>query len=359
MLCDVIPKIASFESKEEDTKRNNVEYRHRCSGATYGEKCPRQQVFHALKVPPKAFSDRFSLVLDDSSWHEHLSADFIRKSGYKLHSEQMQVSPFEINDIPVTGSIDGIITDMQGTDRLYEHKALNHFTFEKFEKGKTFPYDYICQCVMYIIGLAKDTGKHLEGLLLIKNKNTARYIEYLIEYDPQEDIAKTRLYTMDYSDNELGTLKEVKEFFMEHVVEKAKHRFKEIDRYVSENKLPKRQYNLDDDWQCEYCRWSEICWKDYAIEVSKRKDNVTLDNEYIEKVTKYKELGTVENEAKKDRKILKTELKKHMVEKEARTAIAGPYVLELDWVDKPEYTVPASRYENLKFKKLKAAKEKK
>ena len=126
MLADIIPKIAGMEQEKH-------KYNHRCSAASYGEKCLRQTVYDALGLPAKPFPDRTMLVFNDSSWHEELTADMIRKSAYRLHSEQMEVVAFEVNGVSVKGHIDGIITDMLDEDYHYEHKAINHFTFEHYE----------------------------------------------------------------------------------------------------------------------------------------------------------------------------------------------------------------------------------
>jgi len=326
MLSELIPKLAGMEQKEQG-------YRHRCSGATYGEKCIRQQVYHALGIEPEPFPDRAMLIFDDSSWHETLTSDWIQKSIYKLHSEQMKVTPFNINGIPVTGSIDGILTDPEGKDILYEHKAINHFTFTSYEEGNLLPYDYVTQCTLYIVGIKKITDILYPGLLLIKNKNTARYIEYHIEYDDQEDIAKVKLYTMVYDNNELGSLKEVTEFFMADVVAKARNRFENIDTYVKEKKLPKRQYSVD-NWHCQYCRWAGVCYKNYEVELDERKEITIKDKEITDKVYKYREILDKMTECEKEKELLKKELSDYMRNKEASVGVVNEYIVRLDIKEK-------------------------
>ena len=192
MLIEVIPKISAEQMEARQKEKGYGKYKHRCSNAGT-ERCLRMRVYHALGIEPEPFPDRFSLVLDDSSWHEELSADWIRSSVYRLHSTQMKLTTMTINGVEVGGHIDGLITDPDGNDMLWEHKAINHFTFQAYETGDLIPYDYITQCCMYIVGLEKDTGKWLPALLMIKNKNTSQYLEYHIEYDDQTDVTKVNL----------------------------------------------------------------------------------------------------------------------------------------------------------------------
>lgn len=265
MLAEIIPKIAGFEKGKENNK-----YKHRCSNASIGERCIRQAVYNALGYEAKPFGDRFSLVVDDSSWHEELTADWLRKSGYKIDLGQMEIVPFKINDRNLIGKIDGILTDLTGNDYLYEHKAISHFTFAKYENGNQYPSDNICQVVCYLVGLYYVMGKYIPAILLIKNKNTSNYLEYLIEYDDQTDIVKCKLQTLSYEGNRLGAVIEKNEFFIENVLERIKARFELIDEYVSKKEIPQRQYSIE-DWQCSYCRYAETCWQGYEEEVKENK----------------------------------------------------------------------------------------
>src|SRR5262249_3551685 len=91
----------------------------------------------------------------------------------------------------VHGHIDGILQDIAGVERLYEHKAINHFSFVRYWE-REIPYHYIAQPCAYLIGLKKMLVDLNEIGLLIKNKNTAQFLEYLIEYDVEKDVAKIK-----------------------------------------------------------------------------------------------------------------------------------------------------------------------
>ena len=148
MLAELIPKIAAMEAAEKEPGK----YYPRPSLAG-PERCIRQMMYWGMDTPQEKAGDRMWLVFNDSSWHEELTADWIRKTAFRLHSEQMKVK----HDF-LTGHIDGIATDILNIDRLWEHKAINHFSFEKYWNGKDgeLPLDNICQSCIYCKGLQND-----------------------------------------------------------------------------------------------------------------------------------------------------------------------------------------------------------
>lgn len=85
MLADVLVKIAGMEAPPE------APYRPRPSSSG-PDRCLRQLVYKARGFVGKPIGDRFIMVLDDSSWHEELTADWIRKSAFQLLDQQLAVS---------------------------------------------------------------------------------------------------------------------------------------------------------------------------------------------------------------------------------------------------------------------------
>ena len=156
MIADIIPKLAEFE-------RQDYKYRPRPSNSG-PERCIRQMVYHGLEVPRQPLPGRALLVFDDSSWHETLTGDWIRKSAYKLHSEQMLIEVGSLG-INLKGHIDYLITDLTGKDLLLEHKAINHFSFQRYLEGN-LPLDYLTQMALYFRGLQKIQPELKDGLLL-------------------------------------------------------------------------------------------------------------------------------------------------------------------------------------------------
>ncbi len=254
MIAKLIPEIALM------TAEDDHEYRRRPSLAG-PERCIRQLVYNAAGRPPQPWPGRTLMVFDDSGWHEELTADWIRKSAYDFHSSQLRVDTHA-----GPGSIDGIITDLRGVDYLLEHKALNHFGFERIWNGD-LPLDYFTQLALYMEGVQRTLNPDLRrGLLLIKNKNTAQYIEFLVEYLSKRDALV--LLELERSDGEVKRFEP--EIVLENITRNAAQKFDSVDKYVAEGKLPPRPHPPGTTFPCGYCRWGPDCWDGFSGELEGR-----------------------------------------------------------------------------------------
>lgn len=314
MIAELIPKVAQMTREEEKP------FYPRPSSAG-PERCIRQMVYHGLNVPREPLPGRAVVIFSDSSFHEDLTADWIRQTAFKLHSEQMEVTCRE----PMTkGHIDGIITDVLGIDRLWEHKALNHFTFNRYWGGE-LPLDNLAQCAVYIDGIQTHDNPDLsEGLLLIKNKNTAQYIDYEIEYDRNVDCLTVLKCT--HSNEEQRIINQP----IHDIVQNACNKFYQVLGFIEKKTLPKRQYHINDDWQCEYCGWAKTCWEGYEKEFNELATETDLSNEIADTVRYYKELGAQKSDIEKEYKALSKKVKDIMKDAGAREGRAGEYRVKLN-----------------------------
>ena len=275
MLSEILHKVAGFEREE-----HTYYPRPSMSGP---ERCLRQTVYLASgHSRDKQMADRFIHVLDDSSWHEELTADWIGKTAFDLNSRQMKVDCFELPFMSpphmVSGSIDGILTDMMFVDYLWENKAINMFTFERYWNGVKegiFPLDYFTQCACYLEGLRKINPSFDKAILLVKNKNTLQFFDYTLRYIPEADTIE--VVTMSRSDgSHILPDKDTPIFTFNNVIASAIERFRLIHEHVHAGTFPERQYDLS-DWQCQYCGYGETCWQDYEKEYSSLATNGILD----------------------------------------------------------------------------------
>jgi hypothetical protein len=315
MLAEIILKAAGMGKQERQP------YRRRPSSAG-PERCIRQMVFHANKTPvDKEMADRFVMVLDDSAWHEELTGDWIQKTAYKLHSQQMQV---EIDGIG-SGNIDGISTDIVGTDYLFEHKALSHCSFERYWKG-TWPLDYFSQCILYVKGIQKVNPEIKKAILLIKNKNTSQYIDFLIHYDNAKDTATIESVT--HSNGESRYAENGKPLLIiENIVSDAIKKFEEVDRHVANSTLPKRPFELSTKFPCGYCSWETTCWSDYEKEYQKLETDAILDEEIAQLAKYYMETNCHIKEMKAEHDSLKAKIKAILKTQHVREGRAGEYTI--------------------------------
>lgn len=317
MIAEVILKVAGF-----DRFNGQIPYYPRPSYAG-PERCLRSICYEAQGFPKK-LSDRFYAVLDDSSWHEELTLDILRKSSFRLHSEQMVVECGRVTHkgVPFTirGRIDGILTDLAGVDRLLEHKAINHFTFERYS-SEEFPMDYLTQTVFYFVGLSKIQPEIHEGILLIKNKNTSQYLEFFLDYDILGDIL--RVVEVIRSD---GIRRGGEEF--KGLYRQAIERFEEVEKHRQNKTLPPRQYEPG-DWHCSYCSFEEMCNFSTEEEFTSLSD-IEADIHEIEPIVKrYNELSNVKKETEKFLEELKREIREAIKARGLRKASVNGYVVSL------------------------------
>ena len=336
MLVEVIKKIA------EETQEARQPYRHRPSSAC---KCIRQSVYHAMKVEPKMLPGRALLVFDDSKWHEELTSDWIRKSGYKLHSEQMKVDVFKVNNIMVGGSIDGMITDPMGNDYLLEIKSINHFAFQRIEKNPSEAHEYYVQCVLYLYGLKKEVGADLDAVLLIKNKNTAQYQECLIVPDRGSATSFVNVYTIEGSNR--GQLI----YTIDDPVQTAWKRFNLIDECLSKNIIPERPYRRD-DWHSGYCPYQEVCWAGYEEEVAAMPRGIDLEPYFSkELITTYLNCKEEYDDLNKDLKEAKDALKNIMMNLKIQSGYIGDVEITRNFREIKGYQVLPRTDEIISIKK--------
>lgn len=317
MIAEIIPKIAGQFGNDES------KYYARPSLAG-PERCIRQMVYWGLGIERQPLPGRSILVFDDSSWHEELTADWIRKSAFQLHSEQMEVV-VRHPDFKWTrkGRIDGILTDIMGQDYHLEHKALNHFTFQRFWDGE-LPLDYFAQCADYMKGLQDVNPEIKRGILLIKNKNTSAYIEFLYEY-VFDDLRILELTNSAGEKKEVGVI-------LENIVGESFNKFEAVQRYIDKKTLPKRQYFID-EWRCQYCGWASACWEGYEKEFQELKTDALLPDEVADMLRYYKELGAQKSDIEKEYKDLSGIIKTLMKDIDAREGRAGEYICKVALVE--------------------------
>jgi len=259
MFADLINQLAKTYQEE-----RKGDYYARPSSAG-PEKCIRALAYNANGMKGSQLPGRAILTFDDSSWHEELTLDWMNKMAFSNHSEQMPVDlPAPgVNksghfcrsckkDIPpetIHGHIDWIATDPLMNDWLVEHKALSMFGSQRCEKE--FPMDYLTQASIYSASLQRIQPDLHRVILIIKNKNTAQYIEFECDYDASLDCLTIHRRIISRGDAPADVHKIEEK--IENIVGDALLKFKAIDELALNHKIPPRQYDRDRDWHCGYC----------------------------------------------------------------------------------------------------------
>jgi hypothetical protein len=363
MIAEIIPKVAQQQMLDKgDTGFQKYSPRPSSAGP---ERCIRQMVYHAMGLPPKPLPGRSLLVFDDSTWHEELTKQWVEMSAFKLHSDQMAITipncmpwrvpgtirncrickvQYEAGDIH--GHIDFIVTDLAQKDWLIEHKAINHFTFNRIWDKQAWPLDYLAQMAVYFRGLALVHSDLRQGLLLIKNKNTAQYIEFEVHYDVTNDIFKiTRGMRSD------GDFYDV-DFAYPNIFKEAIDKFRMVeDVHIKSKTLPERPYQFEDrdGFPCGYCAWNETCWMGYETELMQRSTMTQLP-EAFENCIEYLKIVEQEGILKKKKETVKEMIRMQMDAKATREAHTMGHIIEIKMTHKEPYTVKGGDSERMSIK---------
>ena len=262
MLSEVLMPILAMEPESKG------KYHARPSSAG---RCERALVYHYLGVQPEDFSERTLHLFRDGHWHEELTADLIRKTAFKLHSEQMSITipaPGLNPDgykcsmcgeiaAPDTmhGHIDGILQSVDGVERLYEHKSLSRYQFDRYNKilesGQVPPADdyYMAQLHLYMSSDEIRLTGIDKAIFFVKSKDTSQMLDFEIQFD-------------------------------ESIANAAIEKLQRVEAMGKNSELPPRPY-VRSSWQCSYCLWEKVCYANYDEEVHGRTSGVVIDDKGI------------------------------------------------------------------------------
>lgn len=325
MLSEVLTPLLAMEP---EAKRP---YKPRPSG---GGKCIRDLTYHRLGIDPEAFEDRTLHIFRDGNWHEELTADLIRKTAFKLHSEQMSVTipapglnkggygcsvcNERVASDTLHGHIDGIIQTLDGRELLYEHKALSFYQFERYTKileaGEIPAPDeyYMAQLHLYLASdEIRKTGIDT-AIFFVKCKNTSRMLDFVIPFN--EAVAKAMI-----------------------------KKLQDVEEYGETRRIPARPYDRNIDWQCQYCAWSKHCYRDYDKELHGRKTEVVIDDPAILEAIKLSRIATAERlRWKKTEDTCKNDVRRWMSSNEiAEASVPDGATVRITLSDKAGFTVAA------------------
>lgn len=355
MLADILHKVAAME--EEGKGEHKYYPRPSIAGP---ERCERQMVYWARGETGKPMPGRALVVMSDSSWHEELTADLIRKSAFQLHSEQIPITiagafPWLNNQgqyaCHVCGEIvfrsschghaDFIVTDLMGQDWLIEHKGISQFSFDALLKAQApkpnenlreyvkdvrklwelLPLDYLAQTAIYMNGLRKLNPDLSLALLLMKNKNQSGYLEFTLQYDDPGD-------TLTVIDRVHHTGEKVPiNIMIENITRDAFAKFADVEKHLQAQTLPDRAYEID-HWRCTYCQFYETCWRDWPAEHAQLGTDADVA-EIADAARLHKELGAQIKDMTDQRSEVGQTIKDTLTKLGVRQGRAGEYTV--DW----------------------------
>lgn len=169
---------------------------------------------------------------------EVMVVSLAKYAGVNLHSEQKKVKM-----AGVVGHIDGIVTDDEGDDILFECKSMSDFAFQRFKKtGIDDSWGYVSQMNAYMEGLG------LEYAVIVGyNKNNGHLHEEVIMKDPAV-IARLA--------SNVGLIKNLEGGVL--ALEDVPRKYEEEDETYYRKKTGNKKLPI----QCSYCSYRKSCWSD-------------------------------------------------------------------------------------------------
>ncbi len=320
MIIPAILKLAKFE-KDDSTFRP----RPSMSGKN---RCTRSMVYYGLNFPKDPMNPRMHYVFDDGHWHEELILDWLRKSGLKIHSEQMEITcPLPMKK----GRIDALATpkslpEMLKNDYLLEIKSTTRYFFDSLWNGE-MPEDYFTQMAIYFHGLQLVNPEITEGWLLFKCKDTSQFAAFKVRYDKPKDT----LFILELKSTD-GMDKTYTDMSYPNIIKDTCDKFNYVLKCIAEKHLPKRDYDFT-DWHCGYCRYKTQCWKEFVKEFNQLTTDKQLGEEIETAAGYYKECQGYASSAKKEQDKAKTVLQEKLTECGAREGKAGKYFIRWQLLD--------------------------
>jgi hypothetical protein len=267
--------ISDAALKEHEQEQRSLSYYPRVSNAG---KCPRALTYRALGMEEKPLTAQKIQLFRDGDWHEHITANWLEKTDFKIVGTQTAVNVTEVpggqegtrkcqvcgEEIPLNmlhGHIDGIVAGQNNERFLWEHKGLNERGFKRLDEE--YPAGYVAQCSCYVYGLRKAGDPVAGAILLIKSKHNSDYKQIFIAYDEETDEARV--------ENEWNG----RVWYVENVVQEVVNLHATVEEFRFGLDMPDRPYDYD-DWQCQWCDFKEQCWTDHDIEIRQRKDGCSL-----------------------------------------------------------------------------------
>ncbi|MEW6542450.1 MAG: hypothetical protein AB1411_02440 [Nitrospirota bacterium] len=327
MLVEVLLKVAAIEAEE-----NEQEYRPRPSAAG-PERCLRQLVYFARGVPKEPMLDRMALVFDDGHVNEGTTAKWIGKTAFRLHHQQLRVKVGTVTHngqlYDIEGSIDGLVSDFLGiTTWLWEHKAINRYTFEDYWTGKKLPLDYITQCGCYLFGLAAAGWPQVtQALLVIKCKDTSDYIEFRLEYDRDADAIRI-LEVVRASTAERRYDVVNQNTVLTGVRRQALERFELVEQYRVTQTLPDRPFVEPQKFPCGRCQYQQRCWDGWVP--PKLDGRIDLSAQDAAMVLEFERISNEFYQIKRRREELSDQIKLFLRANRAKEGLAGDKLVRLE-----------------------------
>lgn len=266
MIAEILHKLMSMKHRE--VEQQAFRYRPSLAGP---ERCVRQLTYLRIGTKPEhELPGRTLMIFETGQWNEEVLASLIDQTAFRLHSRQMKVQCWHDKDLDLHGSIDGVLTDPLGIDRLWECKGINHFSWQRYALGEALPEDYLTQSALYLRGLRELTPILRECILTLRNKNTDQIVDLLLDYDYVTDRLTVLSKTLHTGQVTMVNARR------ERICQSAVEKFTLVELHAQSGTLPEWPAGFSaGDFPCSYCPHETQCWNGFIAQTTAAQE-VTL-----------------------------------------------------------------------------------
>ena len=202
--------------------------------------CARQlgYRYHGIEGTPLPW--RTMMVFSDGDMaHNQLRAMIVESLKDSRSCWELVEQEKSVNYQGIIGHVDGVLAhkdqECHNTNHkpmLLEVKSMNDRGFKELAKTQEIGFEYRCQVSGYLAGLGLETA-----VILVKNKNNGELQEFI--YHREDDLLSHRMGVIEAITLSQGPEDLIKEY------------------------QPNSRGNLP--WQCGYCPFVQLCWRDYEV----------------------------------------------------------------------------------------------
>lgn len=187
-------------------------------------KCIRALVYQWRGEQVKSPDGRMFFIFRDGELHHQAIVKQLEDAGINV---TMKEAPLRDKERNISGKLDALIK-MNGKYYVLEIKTVNRYAFDDIcREGPREEHVLQLQLYLhYVQNIFKIDAK--QGILLYKNKDTSRFIDFPIDYD--------ETCSQNFFDQ-----------------------MKAVEKHIADKTLPERPYERT-DWHCQYCDYELICW---------------------------------------------------------------------------------------------------
>ena len=188
-------------------------------------KCLRALVYQWRGETSATPDARLFFIFADGDMHHKAIVQQLEESG-KVQVI-MKEAPLRDKERNISGKLDALLK-LKDRHYVLEIKSINRYGFDEIiREGPKEDHTIQLQLYLHFVqSIYKIDTK--QGFLLYKCKDTARFYDFLIDYN-------------------------------ENVVNDFFARLKLVEEHLARQTLPDRPYDIT-DWHCRYCDYKKLCW---------------------------------------------------------------------------------------------------